>query len=185
MDHLAIDLHLVTARVESFSGVVWWAGPMEGSSPPPVPTLDENRWNETGQETVYLAGDAGLALIECGRHAADPAGPIGIWRLSARIRAVLDLGNASMRNALGLVRSGWLYDTVACQRAASGLRMLGVCDALQVPSAGLPDVPARANLVVIRGADGRRVSFDDAQLAFVVAGAEEVSDRPRRVSKSA
>ncbi len=108
-----------------------------------------NRWSREGEATIYLSSDAGLALIESGRHPEDLNGASHLLCLELSLRRVLDLRNPAVRSALDLPAGDrWIFDKERTVALATRLRTSGVCDALLVPSAGALDQADRWNAVV-------------------------------------
>ena len=70
----------------------------------------DNRWNEAGEPTFYLAGDLGVALAEYARHLAEDVGVTGtaavheraVYEVSVQVGAILDLRKPHVRSAIGL-----------------------------------------------------------------------------------
>ena len=54
-------------------------------------TTDANRWSASGEPTLYLAGDAGTALAEVGRHWEPESDQICLWRVRLELPAAVDL----------------------------------------------------------------------------------------------
>jgi RES domain-containing protein len=117
----------------------------------------DNRWNEAGEPTFYLAGDLGVALAEYARHLRDDAGLTGtravheraVYQVRVRVHAVLDPRDPSVRSAIGF-RGGarrFLNREVA-RATARYLRRTTAAEALLVPSVAFLDDPTRWNLVL-------------------------------------
>lgn len=117
----------------------------------------DNRWNDRGDPTLYLACDRGVALAEFARHfqeRLDPAlGRIAVeravFRLTFELATVLDLRETAVRAGLGLhggVRR-FLEDPV-CRATATFIRRTTSAEALLVPSVAFPDDLTRWNLVL-------------------------------------
>jgi RES domain-containing protein len=117
----------------------------------------DNRWNEPGSPTFYVASDLGVAVAEFGRHMAEERDGAGarlvqeraVYRLEVRVRALLDLRDPQVRGALGLQGGARRFLDVAVARAtANYVRRTTAADALLVPSVAFLDDPARWNLVL-------------------------------------
>ncbi len=108
-----------------------------------------NRWNDEGQQTIYLSGDAGLALIETGRHPEDLQGASHLLRLDLRLRRALDVRRPAVRAELELPAGDWwVLDRDRTRAVAERIRTSGRCDGMLVPSAGALDQEERWNAVV-------------------------------------
>jgi RES domain-containing protein len=119
-------------------------------------TQDGNRWSRKGEPTIYLAGDAGVALAELGRHWDEKPGEMGIWQLDLDLGHAADLRDASVRSDLGVPDDPtWILDRDRCRTFASELRSQGEYDGLIVPSVAFLDDPARWNAVVFVERQGR------------------------------
>jgi RES domain-containing protein len=114
-------------------------------------TTDGNRWSRPGQPTIYLAGDAAMALAELARHmaAAEPAPLAWVWTVDVHLESVADLRSDA---------AAWVLDEDKCCDVASDLRQRGA-DGLIVPSVAFLDRPDRANLVIFTERIG---DLDDA-----------------------
>jgi RES domain-containing protein len=108
----------------------------------------ENRWNEPGQPTLYLAGDEGVLIAEWGRHFAvdrDPSlKPLAIrravFRLTLAIDRVLDLRQPAAWESLSLADAPTCFADIGIARAtATFLRRTTEAQALFVPSIGFLD----------------------------------------------
>jgi RES domain len=106
---------------------------------------DDDRWNEPGEPTIYLALDLPLALAEYARHAGtDDARDL--IRFDVRLDGVADLRpRDGSTDAAGVAE---IADRGVARRIASGFRNRPDCRGLLVPSLAFPDDPAHANLVV-------------------------------------
>ena len=108
-----------------------------------------NRWSLTGQPTLYLASDPGVALAEAGRHWGRAGGDIALWSVRVTLDAVADLRRRDQWSGLTIPADPcWLLDRERCRGIASRLRSDGDADGLIVPSAALLDDPARYGIVV-------------------------------------
>jgi RES domain-containing protein len=129
----------------------YWSGPDEVFDLDSLVTAETgDRWNAPDEPTIYLSGDAGLTLIECGRHETGVDGGLAraIWSVRIRADRILDLRSADVRRALDLDDDNWFLDRETCRGVARRLRQSGRCAGLLVPSAGLPDDLERWNLVL-------------------------------------
>jgi RES domain-containing protein len=141
LGHLARDIDVLA----------FWQGSSRTFEPDALVTSEKgNRWNVPGQPTAYLAGDAGLALVERGRHLSGTDEPVElvVWRLRVILDGVLDLRPAEVQRALGLEDPCWVLDRERCRGLGALLRSTDWCRALLAPSAGVPDDDDRWNLVV-------------------------------------
>lgn len=108
-----------------------------------------NRWNDERQQTIYLSGDPGVALIESGRHPEDLKRTSHLLRVDLRLARALDLRRPAVRAELELPAGDWwILDRERTRAVAGRLRRSGVCDGLLVPSAGALDQDDRWNAVV-------------------------------------
>jgi len=72
--------------------------------------VGDNRWNQAGDPTFYIASDRSVALAEFARHFHERQNPTlasvaierAVFELDVPLRAVLDLREPSVRTALGL-----------------------------------------------------------------------------------
>lgn len=117
----------------------------------------DNRWNEPGSPTFYVASDRGVAIAEFGRHMAEERDAGGGWRVQERaiyrldvhVQALLDLREPKVRQALGLRGGTRRFLDVAVARAtANYVRHTTPAEALLVPSMAFLDDPTRWNLVL-------------------------------------
>ncbi len=117
----------------------------------------DNRWNEAGEPTLYLAGDLAVALAEYARHLRDDVGISGtpliheraVYQIDVRVDAVLDLRDPQIRSAIGL-RGGArrFLDRGAARATARFLRLTTSAEGLLVPSVAFLDDLSRWNLVL-------------------------------------
>jgi RES domain-containing protein len=135
-----------------------------------------NRWNAEGEPTIYLSGDAALALIEAGRHPDDLDAQSRLFEVDLHVPRAIDLRDEDVRAALGLPDElDWVLDRKRTRTIARSLRRSGTCDGMIVPSAGALDQPERWNAVLFAD-DRARV----AQLIDRLRPAGEVAiGRPR------
>jgi RES domain-containing protein len=117
----------------------------------------DNRWNDPGEPTFYLAGDLGVALAEYAGHLREDVGFAGtppvyeraVYEVDVQLAAVLDLRDTHVRSAIGL--HGGLrrfLDREAARATARFLRRTTSAEGLLVPSVAFLDEPVRWNLVV-------------------------------------
>jgi len=117
----------------------------------------DNRWNEVGEPTLYLAGDVGVALAEFVRHFQERRTPElllvrqqrALYRLELRLDAMLDLRDTAVQHALDLPGGAHRFLNVQVARAtATFLRRTTAAQGLLVPSMAFLDNPARWNVVL-------------------------------------
>ncbi len=117
----------------------------------------DNRWNEPGDPTFYVASDLGVAVAEFGRHMVEERGAGGarrvqeraVYRLEVQVDSLLDLRDPAVRRALGLRGGARRFLDVAVARAtANFVRRTTPAEALLVPSMAFLDDPTRWNLVL-------------------------------------
>jgi RES domain-containing protein len=125
-----------------------------GESLPSDTSLDlisdkPNRWNVQGEATVYVSGDAALALTESGRHPDDLEKRVRLLEVDLTVPLVVDLRDRDVRVDLSLPDDpGWVLDAEQTRQVAQSIRHSKTCDGLIVPSAGALDQPDRFNIVV-------------------------------------
>lgn len=108
-----------------------------------------NRWNAEGEPTIYLCGDAALALVEQGRHPDDLKEHSRLIEVAVQVSSAVDLRVREVRTGLALPDDPtWILDRERTREVAASLRRSGRCHALIVPSAGALDQPERWNVVV-------------------------------------
>jgi RES domain-containing protein len=117
----------------------------------------DNRWNEAGEPTFYLAGDLGVAVAEYARHLRDDVGfggvpPVhqrAVYEVTVELGVVLDLRDSRVRSAIGL-RSGVrrFLDRDVARATARFLRRTTSAEGLLVPSMAFLDDWSRWNLIV-------------------------------------
>jgi RES domain-containing protein len=103
----------------------------------------ENRWNEPGQPTLYLAGDEGVLIAEWGRHFAVNRTPElernavqrAVFRLSLTLDHLLDLRQEAVWRDLSLsgAPSCFLDQSIA-RATATFIRATTDAQAILVPS---------------------------------------------------
>lgn len=117
----------------------------------------DNRWNEPGEPTLYLAGDIGVAIAEWARHIdVDRTAELGlatieriVYRLSLTIDHVLDLRDPRVWAELSLDDAPNRFLDIPTARAtAHFIRKTTRAQALLVPSAPFIDQLDRWCLVV-------------------------------------
>jgi RES domain-containing protein len=142
---------MTVALAQPFRAIAWSC---RAESLPARSVLDlisdrPNRWNRQGEPTIYVSGDAALALLEAGRHPDDLIGRSRLIEVDLRMPSAIDLREENVRAALELTRPlDWILDRERTREIARSLRQSGSCDGLIVPSAGALDQPARWNAVV-------------------------------------
>lgn len=108
----------------------------------------DNRWNEPGSPTLYLAGDEGVLIAEWGRHfATNRTAQLqqmtverSTFSLELSIDSVLDLRVAEVWNALSLDNAPYCFADISRARAtANFVRRTTEAQALLVPSMGFLD----------------------------------------------
>jgi RES domain-containing protein len=117
----------------------------------------DNRWNEPGSPTFYVASDLGVAIVEFGRHMVEERDAGGgrrvqeraSYRLEVHVQALLDLRDPKVRRALGFHGGARRFRDLAVARAtANFVRRTTPAEVLLVPSVAFLDDPARWNLVL-------------------------------------
>jgi RES domain-containing protein len=108
----------------------------------------DNRWNEQGSPTLYLAGDEGVLIAEWGRHfATNRTAQLqrmtverSTFSLELSIDSVLDLRSEDVCNVLSLDNAPYCFaDTRAARATANFVRRTTDAQALLVPSMGFLD----------------------------------------------
>lgn len=116
----------------------------------------ENRWNEPGHPTLYLAGDEGVLIAEWGRHFATNRTPglqratiaRAVFALDLAMDRTLDLRDPAVCAALSIGDAPYAFTDVAFARAtAHFVRATTAAQALLVPSMAFLDDPTRWCLV--------------------------------------
>lgn len=118
-----------------------------------VTDADDDRWNEAGQPTVYLATELPIALIELARHldVGPRDGPVRrrLLGLDLELDSLADLRRPEVRSALEAPDDVEAFRDRPMARGVAGrLRGTGRWCGLLVPSMGFLDDPARGNLVL-------------------------------------
>lgn len=117
----------------------------------------ENRWNEQGDPTLYLAGDEGVLIAEWGRHfvtqRSPPMQPLAVernvYQLDLALDYVLDLRNDEVINALSLTDAPKCFADRSIARVTAGfVRRTTSAQAVLTPSMGFLDDLQRWCLVV-------------------------------------
>jgi RES domain-containing protein len=152
---------VLTAHIRPWGGV----GVRHIPSNSPFDVLDtrfagrvgDNRWNQAGDPTFYIASDQSVALAEFARHFRERQDPSlasdaierATFRLDLHLEAVLDLRQPAVRTALGLHGGARRFlDNQVARATASFVRRTTTAEALLVPSVAFLDDPARWNLVL-------------------------------------
>lgn len=108
----------------------------------------DNRWNEPGEPTLYLASDMGVAIAEFGRHFAVNRTPgLGqetiertVYRLSLGVERVLDLRRPDVYGDLPLEDAPNCFLSIPIARAtAHFIRSTTDAQGLLVPSVAFLD----------------------------------------------
>jgi RES domain-containing protein len=116
----------------------------------------ENRWNEPGVPTLYLAGDDRVLIAEWGRHFAvnrterlqQETVERSVYRLTLSLDHLLDLRRPAVWDALSLENAPYCFADVAIARAtATFVRRTTVAQGLLVPSVAFLDQLDRWRLV--------------------------------------
>jgi RES domain-containing protein len=117
----------------------------------------DNRWNDEGDRTLYLAGDQGVAVAEFGRHLQSDRSPDRrlvsqarqIFRLSVVLERVLDLRDPPVHDALSLVDAPRCFlDKGLARATARYIRRATSAQAILVPSVAFLDQIDRWVLVL-------------------------------------
>lgn len=117
----------------------------------------DNRWNEPGHRTLYLAGDEGVLIAEWGRHFVmhrttqlqQMTVERNVFSLELSIDAVLDLRSEEVCQALPIDNAPYCFADITVARAtAHFVRGTTKAQALLVPSMGFLDDLERWCLVV-------------------------------------
>ena len=112
----------------------------------------DNRWNEPGEPTLYLAGDLGVIIAEFGRHFdvhRDPAlkdvtAQRIVYRLEVAVERVLDLRDPRVCQALSLPDAPFCFTDTGIARATARFpRRATAAQALLAPSIAMLDKPDR------------------------------------------
>lgn len=112
-----------------------------------------DRWNNPGEPTLYLALDPGVAIAEAGRHHEPDAGGTEscqrLLRLDVATDELLDLRDPSTTDSLRIDGAPFAFlDRSRARALASRVRRHGRAKGLIVPSAAFLDDPSRGNLVL-------------------------------------
>jgi hypothetical protein len=152
----------------------------------------DNRWNEPGEPTLYVASDAGVAVAEFARHVDRDYHPDlarrplrrRLFRLHLQLEFVLDFCDPNSWAALGGLPNapGCFLDRAIARAAARYVRVTTPAQAMRVPSVAFLDDLTRWSLVVFLDklpADPRRFvqEVDETGLIHVGQGGGEGSRR--------
>lgn len=108
----------------------------------------DNRWNNQGAPTLYLASDIGVAIAEFGRHFDKDRTPAlartavarTVYRLDVAIDRLLDLRDPTVWQALSLQNAPQCFlDKAIAGATANFLRATTPAQGLLVPSAAFLD----------------------------------------------
>jgi len=108
----------------------------------------DNRWNEAGEPTLYLAGDPRVVMAEFARHFEyDRAPKVGsgararhLYSLHVQVDQMLDLRDPNVWADLGLRNASHCFlERPICRATARYLRTATPAQGLLVPSVGLLD----------------------------------------------
>jgi RES domain-containing protein len=108
----------------------------------------DNRWNEPGEPTLYLAGDHRVVMAEFARHFEyDRAPNVGrgtkarrLYSMDIQIERMLDLRDPEAWTELALSNAPHCFlERPVCRSAARYLRTATQAQGLLVPSVGLLD----------------------------------------------
>lgn len=152
----------LSGRLKSWSGAALRHIPA-GS---PLDVLDfryagrgaDNRWNEPGSPTLYLAGDEGVLIAEWGRHfetnrtiqLQQMTVERSIYSLELSIDHVLDVRSEEVFNSLSIDNAPYCFADIHVARAtAHFVRSTTEAQALLVPSMGFLDHLERWCLVAV------------------------------------
>jgi RES domain-containing protein len=117
----------------------------------------DNRWNETGEPTFYLASALGVALTEYARHLAEDVGVTdaaalrerAVYEVTVQLGAILDMRKPHVRSAIGLHGGPRRFLDRAVARATGRfLRQTTSAEGIVVPSVAFLDDPTRWNLIL-------------------------------------
>ena len=140
--------------VQPFDGRVYCHAPMDQAFSYAAlarPDDGRDRWGATGTRTVYLAGDAAVALSEYARHrdAKAPADSRCLYSMRLQGVMVLNLRDSAVTRLLGLAPgAGQFLDRHVARRASQLVRDTGVSQGLIVPSMAFLDQSGRFNVVL-------------------------------------
>jgi RES domain-containing protein len=138
--------------ITSWSGIAYRHLPAQS----PYSVLDfrfagrsaDNRWNDQGASTLYLAGDVGVIIDEFGRHFAQSraqglrSGVTArrVYRLDLALDGVLDLRDPQLWQVLSLQNAPYCFlDRSIARATANFLRSATSALALLVPSMAFLD----------------------------------------------
>lgn len=116
-----------------------------------------NRWNVAGEPTLYIAGDAGLAIVEWGRHYEEDRAPglvhtavaRTVYRLDVAIERAIDLRDPLLWADLSLADAPHCFlDKGVARATAHFIRHTTATQAIVVPSVAMLDKLDRWNLAL-------------------------------------
>jgi RES domain-containing protein len=128
----------------------------------------DNRWNDPGDPTLYLAGDQGVLIAEWGRHFAINRDPLlkplarerRVFRLDLALDQVIDLRTAPVWDELSLGNAPHCFLQLEVARAtARFIRATTAAQGMLVPSMGFLDKLDRWCLVLFLEKLGGPKSF--------------------------
>jgi RES domain-containing protein len=129
-----------------FSGTAVCIGPPRGGlAVGSLVTTAENRWSASGEPTVYLASDGGVALAELARHLEQSPPPAALWSIEVAFSSLLDL--RAVCASPDVERGMWL-DAPTCRALAGCVRGRWSVEGIIVPSVAFLDDPTRSTLVI-------------------------------------
>ena len=118
----------------------------------------ENRWNEAGKPTLYLASDTGVAIAEFARHITRDYQPgllssplkRRMFRFGLRLDSVLDFCSPEAWSALSQLPTApqSFLDKALARATANYVRVATSAVAIRVPSVAFLDDLTRWSLVV-------------------------------------
>lgn len=143
----------------------------------------DNRWNDPGEPTLYIASDAGLALAEFARHLERDYDPglqgrptqRRMYRLHLRLGAVLDFCDPNAWAALGGLADPptCFLDRAVARATARSVRAATPAVAIRVPSVAFLDDLTRWSLVIFLEKlpdDPRKFVLDVTDVGFIRVG---------------
>lgn len=117
----------------------------------------DNRWNEQGERTLYLASDHAVALAEFARHLRIDRGGDArlvpharqIYRLQVVVERLLDLRDPGVWTALALTGAPHCFlDRAVARAPARYVRTVMAAQGMLVPSVPFIDAPGHWVLVL-------------------------------------
>jgi hypothetical protein len=149
------DRRGLEGRVQPFDGRVYCHIPTDvpfSYDALAAPDDGRDRWGASETQTVYLAGDPGVALAEYARHRKVGAPAESRCLCSFRLQAVnlLDIRGAQSTDLLGPSSTGahFFLDRQEARRLSRMVRDAAICQGLIVPSMAYLDRPERFNVVL-------------------------------------